>query len=216
MAVAKYLLTILTATCLGTGIAHAQPYPPTLGDPHLRGLPGPGFPTERGTASPTNLLEQRIARLRSFLSGEAGSDPAQMRAFLMQEIAPVFDFEQMSRWILSDTYQQLSPPQRQQFQAELKKMFFGALGRLARPYAGQPPRVEILRPRPRGPNEVVISARVSQGQGYPVRVDFRFMQGPAGWKIYDVASNGSSAVVYYRNYFQSRLRRDGAGGLTGP
>jgi ABC-type transporter MlaC component len=60
----------------------------------------------------------------------------------MREIAPVFDFAKMSRWILGSAYGQLTPSQRQQFQAELSKMFLRALVRLAQPYAGQPPRVE--------------------------------------------------------------------------
>jgi ABC-type transporter MlaC component len=72
-----------------------------------------------------------------------------------------------------------------------------------------------MRPRQRGRSEVVVSARVSPPRGYPVRVDFRFMDGPEGWKIYDVASNGSSAVIYYRNYFQSRLHRGGPPELLG-
>jgi phospholipid transport system substrate-binding protein len=210
----KYLRGLLLALAVATAGGIAQSYPAPPGGPHAAG-PGYGYPQSRPSPSPSQILKQQVAKLRGFLSGQASQNPAELRAFLMREVAPVFDFEQMSRWILGSTYSQLSPTQRQQFQTRLMSIFFAALGRLAAPHAGQPPRVEILQPRPQGQGEVVVNARVTPSEGYPVRVVFRFLEGPEGWRIYDVASNGSSAVIYYRNYFQSELRRGGPLALQG-
>lgn len=204
----KYVRGLLLALAVASSGTFAQPYPGAPTGPYGGG-PGYGYPQGREAPSPSQILKQQVAKLSAFLSGQASQNPSEMQAFLVREIAPAFDFEQMSRWILGRAYAQLTPPQRQQFQAKLMKMFLGSLARMAQPYAGQPPRVEIMQARPRGPDDVVVSARVSQGQGYPVRLEFRFTDGPKGWKVYDVASNGSSAVVYYRNYFQSQLRRGG-------
>ena len=39
------------------------------------------------------------------------------------------------------------------------------------------------------------------------------MQGPQGWKIYDVGTNGNSAVAYYRAYFNNLIRTQGYAAL---
>ena len=50
---------------------------------------------------------------------------------------------------------------------------------------------------------------------YPARIDFRFYKGKAGWKVYDVAANGQSAVAHYRREFRSLMRRAGPRGQRG-
>ena len=51
--------------------------------------------------------------------------------------------------------------------------------------------------------------------GYPAELDFRLYRGTDGWKVFDVVANGSSALVYYRDYFRNSMRRGGPGGAPG-
>ena len=46
--------------------------------------------------------------------------------------------------------------------------------------------------------------RISKQNGYPVKLEFRFYKGAQGWKIFDVVANRTSAVVYYRRYFNQQ------------
>ncbi|MCB1882186.1 MAG: ABC transporter substrate-binding protein, partial [Gammaproteobacteria bacterium] len=41
---------------------------------------------------------------------------------------------------------------------------------------------------------------------YPARLDFRFYLAEDGWKVFDVAANGSSAVMHYRQQFRQMMR----------
>ena len=67
--------------------------------------------------------------------------------------------------------------------------------------------------RRQGYDQVVVTARVIPSNSFPIRIDFRFMQGPGGWKIYDVGTNGNSAVAYYRAYFNNLIRTRGFAAL---
>jgi ABC-type transporter MlaC component len=99
------------------------------------------------------------------------------------------------------------------FQTNLKKMFFAAFARIVSAYGDNQPRVTFLQPRRSGYNEYIVTARVMPSNNYPIRVDFRFAQGPNGWKVYDVGTNGSSAVAYYRAYFNNLIRSRGFNAL---
>jgi phospholipid transport system substrate-binding protein len=46
---------------------------------------------------------------------------------------------------------------------------------------------------------------ILQASGYPANLDFRFYRGKTGWKVFDVAANGSSALTYYRQYFARKM-----------
>ncbi len=56
---------------------------------------------------------------------------------------------------------------------------------------------------------------VRGAQGMPSELDFRLYRGNDGWKVFDVVANGSSAVVYYRDYFRNAFRRGGPGAGPG-
>ena len=82
-------------------------------------------------------------------------------------------------------------------------MFLLAFMKQVSLHAGPQPQIDFLRPRFRGPDEVEALARVLFPNGSAKRpgVLFRFHKGDKGWKIYDVAANGTSAVLYYRRHF---------------
>jgi ABC-type transporter MlaC component len=133
--------------------------------------------------------------------------------FLDSQMAQFFDFEQMARWAAGFHYNRMNSAQQYIFQSNLKKLFFAAFARIVSAYGDSQPRVEFLPPRRMGYNEVIVTARVVPSNNYPIRIDFRFMQGPNGWKVYDVGTNGNSAVAYYRAYFNNLIRSRGFNAL---
>jgi len=159
-------------------------------------------------ASPAELLEQGVRYLQAYLAQNPKGTQAVI-PFLEQNIAPFFDFAQMSRWILGYRYQRLDNTQKYLFESKLKSQFFQAFSRIISGY-GSSTKIEFMQPRSKGYNEVMVSARVFvEGQSIPIRIDFRFVRGPLGWRIYDVGTNGSSAVSYYRSYYRSLIRSKG-------
>ncbi len=164
--------------------------------------------------SPAQLLEYGIKILQDYLKSGDFNNQDEVFNFLDNQFSQFFDFEQMARWAGGFYYQRMNSAQRYIFQQNLKKMFFIAFARIVSAYGDAQPRVEFFPPRRQGYDEVVVTARVIPANNFPIRIDFRFMQGPQGWKIYDVGTNGNSAVAYYRAYFRNLIRTGGLAALT--
>lgn len=164
--------------------------------------------------SPAQLLEMGIQVLQNYLKSGEFDNQEKVINFLDTQMSPFFDFEQMARWSAGFHYQRMNSAQQYIFQSNLKKLFFTAFARIVSAYGDAQPRVEFLPPRRHGYDEVVVTARVIPSTNYPIRIDFRFMQGPQGWKVYDVGTNGSSAIAYYRAYFRNLIRSRGYAALT--
>lgn len=167
-------------------------------------------PVDFAAADPDDILRQGVDRLKGFLARGGAANADEVRAFLDQEISPFFDFDYMARWAGGPIYMQMNEEERADFAAKLKGLFFAALARNLGTYAEPTPAIDIFPARAKGyGREVTVTARVTpQGPGaLPVRLDFRFYPSRAGWKIFDVTANGTSAVTYYRNYFREVARR---------
>lgn len=216
----KTLVAVTASLAFMAGTAHAQPYgggyPGAMGYPGALGYPGSGYPggqaypAEAGVEealSPAVILRQGIDRLKGFLARGA-ADPADVQAFLDQEIAPYFDFAYMSQWAGGPLYRQMDEAQKAEFAANLKQLFFAALARNLGTFSTTAPRIDIFPARVRPySREVTVNARVMRDRGQVVNLQFRFYRGDEGWKVFDVTANGTSAVAYYRRYFNAMARQ---------
>ncbi len=200
------LMLISLSLCLLCGTASAQM-------PYGYAQPYAQYPNY-SQQSPAQLLELGIKVLQDYLRTGNFKNQDEVINFLDTQLSPFFDFEQMARWAAGYYYQRMNSAQRYIFQSNLKKLFFAAFARIISAYGDAQPRVQFFPPRRQGYDEVVVTARVIPSNNYPIRIDFRFMQGPQGWKIYDVGTNGNSAIAYYRAYFRNLIRGRGFAALT--
>lgn len=158
---------------------------------------------------PAKLLATGIKRMRDFLAQSGTDDPTKLYSFLETQITPYFDFERMAAWVAKPHYQKMTENQKAGFRDRLQEVFLRTLANQIGMFSNPQPRIDFLRPRRSGPNEMMVSARILPDQGYPVRLTFRFWKGPQGWKVIDASANGTSAVRYYRQQFIERARRSG-------
>ena len=151
-----------------------------------------------------------LTRLGDHLSPAAAADRGAARAFLDERIAPHFDFDVMARRAAGPFYHRFSRPEREAFTARLRAMFIAALaGNLT---SGTPaaPRVDIYPTRfLRWGDEASVLARVTSSPSAPIWMTYRFRRTPGGWKAFDAAANGFSAVSHFRAYFAALARRYG-------
>lgn len=161
---------------------------------------------------PARVLRNGIETLTGFLGENEGAPPAQLRAFLEQEIVPYFDFRRMAFWAAGSMNRHLQPKQRQQLIALLKERFLRSMAEQLSGYKHS--RIQYLRPRgnPRRGN-VTLGVRVFGTDSYPVQLDFKLYRGREGWKVYDVVANNISAVSHYRNEFSQMVKRYGVKGF---
>ncbi len=151
---------------------------------------------------PDDILRQGMNRLQGFLSRGGAPSEEDAKAFLYREIAPFFDFQYMAQWAGGRLLNGMSEQEQMEFGRKLSVMFLDALATNLGAYANTTPRIDIYRSRGKpGSGEVVVPVLVSSQRGRQVRMKFRFYRAANGWKIFDVIANGSSAVAYYRGYF---------------
>lgn len=165
----------------------------------------PPFPDYQ-SSNPAKILEDGLNRMRTFLEQGGSDDPAKLYTFLQEQVAPYFDFERMAMWVGRPYYQQMGERQKTVLRNRLQETFLKSLATQIGTFSNPPPRIDFLRPRRTGPDQMEISARVLPSQGYPVRLTFRLWSGQEGWKVIDVAANGTSAVRYYRQQFINQMR----------
>ena len=214
---------ILGGALLAAGTAHAQSYGPGpsfgYGPDSMQGqrtyyygMPRQGQPGEQ---NPAAVLRDGMNKLVGFLKQEPKPDAARVAKFLDDEIASYFDFAYMARASAGGMYRQMDEEQRKKLEAKLREMFLSAMAQHLSAYDKQ--EIDFLPPRRGGQrgDEVTLTIAVHGAQGIPSELDFRLYRGNEGWKVFDVVANGSSAVVYYRDYFRNAFRRGGPGAGPG-
>lgn len=168
----------------------------------------PAYPTDN--SEPAQLLDQGIEKLSRFLANRSNPTSAELHDFLERDIARYFDFNYMSRWAAGPYYRRMNDVERHALAMKLMELFLDALARNLGAFWRPLPYIEIYPANPgRSPDEVTVRVRVIPLDGQDLILDFRYFHSPLGWKIYDVAANGASAVVFYRTYFSRLLRQHG-------
>ncbi len=192
----KFSLAVATAVlAVGMNAVVAMPY----------SLPRHQITQPQQQIGPTQVLREGVGKLVAFMGQTDRPDAIRIRAFLDAEIAPYFDFDYMTQWVAGRQYRTMNAAQREQMKSQLEAMFLGALAKRLGGYSNQ--KVRVLRARRGRGNEVTVGVGILQPGGYPAKMDFRFYRSNEGWRVFDVAANGSSALVYYRQQFKRSLRQ---------
>lgn len=192
------LTFLLLATAAGAGAQTGSTYP--------------SYPLDE--SEPAQLLDQGIEKLTRFLANRSNPTSAELRDFLERDIARYFDFAYMSRWAAGPYYRRMNDIERHALAMKLMELFLDALARNLGAFWRPLPYIEIYPANVgRSPEEVSVRVRVIPLDGQDLILDFRYFRSPVGWKIYDVAANGASAVVFYRTYFSRLLRQQGPAAL---
>ena len=184
-------------------------------------MPGAGFAQQSGSyatssagntqlrPAPDAVLRRGISDLQTFLNSDQAGNQEALIGLIRARISPQFDIEAMARWSGGYWYGQMNPEQRKAFTIKLAKSFYSSLAEIVGGYAGNMPEVRFFPPRKIEQNEVDVTARVIPANNYPIDVRFSFHRTPRGWLIFDVSTNGVSAVNYYRKMFNARARQGG-------
>lgn len=159
--------------------------------------------------APDVILRMGIEDLQIFLNSDQANNKEALVGLIRARIAPQFDIETLARWSGGYWYEQMNPAQKKAFTTKLAKSFFSSLANIVGGYAGNMPEVQFLPHRRINQNEVDVTARVLRPNNYPIDVRFSFHKSPRGWLIFDVSTNGISAINYYRKMFNTRARQGG-------
>ena len=151
-----------------------------------------------------------LTRLADHLPPAAAVNRDAVGAFLMERVAPYFDFDTMARRAAGPFFERFDDTERTAFAARLRAMFVDSLARNLVPGPPGPARVDVYPTRfLRWGDEASVLTRITSSPSAPIWMTYRFQRTPEGWRGFDAAANGFSAVSHFRAYFAALARRHG-------
>jgi phospholipid transport system substrate-binding protein len=195
----KAFLGVLAGTVL-IGAVHAAPY---FGPgPQMPGMPM----MQQQAASPALMLRGGIDRLQAFLGQDPRPSQQALAEFLNSEIAPFFDFEYMADSAGGRMFSRLDAAQQGEIVEQIRTSFLGKMAEKLGGYSNQ--QVRFLPPRMGNDGRTAqVSVAIMNPGTYPSRLDFRVYRNGDTWRVYDVAANGQSAIVHYRQLLTTQIRQ---------
>lgn len=136
------------------------------------------------------------------------ADPNHLLMVVDGIVAPHFDFERMSSWVLGKYWRKAKAGEKVDFAKEFRTL-------LVRTYAkalndNYDKQIDMLAPRKKkGGKQVTVRTEVQQSAGFPIPINYKMHVKNDAWKIYDVSVDGISLVANYRSSFAKEIRKDG-------
>ena len=154
-----------------------------------------------GPLGPLEQVKSSVARVMAIVQSQP--DGAQRRAEVRQEAERLFDFNEMARRTLAQHWTARSA----QEQAEFVRLFTDLLERSYLTTIGNQRLATVTY---QGESVDGTSARVRSrivtDRRAEIPIEYRLLQSPTQWSVYDVSVEGVSLVSSYRSQFNSIIR----------
>jgi len=168
-------------------------------------ITGPGqVPVRRSLPNGIDLMESGLYWLQDMTSAYDVRDPASVVNLMEDQAARSFDFSYMAYLIAGPEYTRMDVLERSHFQNRIRDRLFEQLARKTGLYDVRMPRFQPLLPVSTGGYTWQLGGDVYHPGGQRIRLYFYFYLTPRGWRIYDVSSNGVSAIADLRRQFFAR------------
>jgi len=172
-------------------------------------------PAMANHAGPTDQLRPTIGKLVFLLNDvslKGDANKKVRREKIMATITESFDFNEMSKRILSSTWKKINDEEKQHFTQLMTKLLENNYIGQLEGYSGQ--EVEYVGERIKGDKAQVSTLVMSNGAKYPVHYIMRDDKEKDRWMVYDINIEGVSLVRNYRAEFKSIVRKDNYEGLV--
>jgi ABC-type transporter MlaC component len=169
----------------------------------------PGYvPLRRTLPSAIDLMETSLYWMQDMAGVDDPRDPAAIIALMEDQAARFFDFAYMAYLIAGPEYTRLNVLGRSHFQNRIRDRVFSMLAKRMGMFDVRMPAFRAAIPRRTGTYTAVAGGEFYHRGGPHIRLLFHFYYSSKGWRIYDVTSNGVSAIAELRRlYFAKRFNR---------
>ena len=172
-------------------------------------------PMRQNLPNGIDLLESSLYWLQDMSGVDDPRDPAAIISLMEDQAARFFDFSYMAYLVAGPNYSRLNVLERSHFQNRIRDRLFSGLAHKMGMQSARLPRFHPVMPTPTSQWSWTAGGAFYHLGGPTIRLIFHFYMTPRGWRIYDVTSNGMSAVAglrrsYFANLFDqpaSRSRR---------
>ncbi len=196
-------LLSVTAVALHAETASAAAALPAVKTTGVASAQMPPAQKKADVENPVVMLQKGMDKLLDYLKDHP--DGEGLGEFLATQISPAFDFPFMAKAAAGKYGRQMTDAQHQRLVKKLQVMFLTAMAEKLSSYDGQD--VVYLPARFNNFDRTTITALINNPGGYPGRIDFRVHLTKDGWKVFDVAASGQSAIAFYRSYFRKAMRQ---------
>ncbi len=177
-----------------------------LPPPAAAWLGEPGYvPVRRSLPTAIDLMESGLYWMQDLSGVDDPRDPASIIALMEDQMARFFDFAHMSYLVGGPAYARLDAMERSHFQNRVRDRLFSMLAKQMGMYNVRMPRFHPLVPTRTGSYTWTMGGMIYHPGGPNIRLLFYFYLSPRGWRIYDVSSNGVSAVRELRRRHHKEL-----------
>ena len=176
--------------------------------------PGAGAQLRAPTpARPDAMMSALTAEVMAVLDKDpSAARSGELARLVDSRIAPVFDFERMTRLALARNWRLASPGQQAELAAQFKALLVRTYSQALLGLRGQAVEFRPLRAAP-GETEVTVRSLMRRSGVEPLTIDYEMADGPSGWRVFDVQIAGASLVLNYRESFAATVRAEGIDGL---
>ncbi len=196
-------LLSLPAVALQAETASAVAAPPAVETARVVPAQAPTDQKKADVENPIVMLQKGMDKLLDYLKEHHNGDG--LGEFLGTQVAPFFDFPFMAKAAAGKYGRHMTDAQHQRLVKKLQVMFLTAMAEKLSSFDGQD--VVYLPARFNNFDRTTVTALINNPGGYPGRIDFRVHLTKDGWKIFDVAARGQSAIAFYRSYFRKAMRQ---------
>ena len=165
------------------------------------GQPGPTV----GRSGPLHVVTSSISRVLTIVRSQpAGArESGKRQAEIRQAAVDLFDFDEMSRRLLGQRWNEASPEEQQDFVALFTDLLQGAYLNTIGNY---PLATITFQGETINGSYAQVQSRMAAGKGV-VAIEYRLIENAGRWAVYDVAVDGVSLISNYRSQFTSMLKR---------
>ncbi|HEY5897645.1 MAG TPA: ABC transporter substrate-binding protein [Burkholderiales bacterium] len=157
----------------------------------------------------SGLTAETMTVLRQDPGAKRSADLAQL---IDKRIAPVFDFERMTRIAVARNWRLASPEQQLALAGQFKILLVRTYSKALLDFREHAIEYKPLRAAA-GDTEVTVRSAMRRSGVEPLTIDYDMADGRAGWQVYDVKIAGVSLVLAYRESFENIVRTSGVDGL---
>ena len=166
------------------------------------------LPLRRDLPNALDMMESGLYWLQDLSGVDHPRDPASIIALMEDQAARFFDFAYIAYLVAGPDYTRRNALERAHFQNRIRDQLFADLARKMGMYDVRMPSFAPLVPRQVSSYTWTMGGEFYHRGGPYIRLVFYFYLSPQGWRIYDVRSNGASAVDGLRRaYHVKRLNR---------
>ena len=195
------LAIVVAAVSLG-------PQPALSGDAVKAGPPS----VTADRVRPLDLVKASVSQVLAAAQSRPGGsrESGQRRAEIRRVADGLFDFKEMARLSLSRHWSAQSPREQEEFVGLFTELLERSFLSTIENYAGE--RITFLGESIDGAYAQVRS-RITTDRRVEISIDYRLIERPDRWEVYDVVLDGVSLVANYRSQFNSIIRTSSFGDL---